>query len=203
MPNHGKDLLALNSVKIAEAKASSLTSNAYKRGVLSALPCLCPFEDCRRVICRPRELLTHIQNIHKELHMFWCPRCDTFFRRPGDLVRHRFYVHKIPEWSENLTTKVYTLGHSPVAFNAKKHFQNLSKADKTSTPYPKVAKKRRGSIISRNGEKKVALSGSPAGIPTTPTHVVAKRSLPIPVDVQPDLGTPFELATIDELLEGK
>jgi hypothetical protein len=44
---------------------------------------------------------------------------------------------------------------------------------------------------------------SPAGIPTTPTQVVAQRSLPIPVDVQPDLGTPFELATIDELLEGK
>ena len=90
-----------------------------------------------------------------------------------------------------------------MAFNAKKHFQSLSKADKTATPYPKVAKKRRGSIISRNGEKKVALSVSPAGIPTTPTQVVAQRSLPIPVDVQPDLGTPFELATIDELLEGK
>ena len=203
MPNHGKDLLALNSVKIAEAKASSLTSNAYKRGVLSALPCLCPFENCRRVICRPRELLTHIQNIHKERHMFWCTQCDTFFRRPGDFVRHRFYVHDVPEWSENLTTKVYTLTHNPVSFNAKTYFQKLSKAEKTATPYPKVAKKRRCPIISRNDGKKVALCGSTSGAPATPTHVVAKRSLPIPVDIQPDLGTPFEHATVEELLEGK
>ena len=202
MPNQGKDLMAQNLVKIAEARSASLTSSVYKRGVPSALPCLCPFEDCKKVICRPRDLLSHIQSIHKMRHMFWCPQCDTFFRRPGDLVRHGFYVHKIPEWSESLTTKVYTLGHSPPAFNAKKHFQSLSKADKISVPYPKVAKKRRGSIVSRNGEKKVALSGSPAGIPTAPTHVVAKRSLPIPVDVQPDLGTSFEAATIDELLEG-
>ena len=39
--------------------------------------------------------------------------------------------------------------------------------------------------------------------PATPTHVVAKRSLPIPVDIQPDLGTPFKHATVEELLEGK
>ena len=46
------------------------------------------------------------------------------------------------------------------------------------------------------------LSGTPTGIPTAPTPVVAKRSLPILVDVQPDLGTSFEVATIDELLAG-
>ena len=202
MPNQGKDLMAQNSVKIEEARSASLTSSIYKRGVPSALPCLCPLEDCGKVICRPRDLLSHIQSIHKLRHMFWCYQCDIFFPHPSDLERHGFYVHKIPEWTKSLSSKIYTLGHSPPPFNAKKYFQSLSKADKTSAPYPKVAKKRRGSIVSRNGEKKVALSGSPAEIPTASTHVVAKRSLPIPVDVQPDLGISFEAATIDELLEG-
>ena len=176
MPNQGKDLMAQNSVKIEEARSASLTFSVYKRGVPSALPCLCPLEDCKKVICRPRDLLSHIQSIHKLRHMFWCFQCDIFFPRPSDLERHGFYVHKIPEWTKSLSTKIYTLGHSPLPFNSKKYFQSLSKADKTSAPYPKVAKKQRGSIVGRNDEKKVALSGSPAGILTAPTTAVSDES---------------------------
>ena len=69
MPNQGKDLMAQNSVKIEEARSASLTSSIYKRGVPSALPCICPLEDCGKVISRPRELLSHIQAIHKLRHI--------------------------------------------------------------------------------------------------------------------------------------
>ena len=105
--------------------------------------------------------------------MFWCYQCDLFFPRPSDLERHGFYVHQIPEWStKSLSTKVYTLGHNPPSFNSKKYFQGLTKADRASAPYPKVAKKRRASIVFRNDEKKVKLSGTPTGVPTAPTLVV-------------------------------
>ena len=141
MPNQSEDLMAQNLLKIEEAKSASLTSSIYKRGVPSALPCICPLEDCGRVISRPRELLSHIQSIHKQRHMFWCCKCELFFPRPSDLERHGLYLHQIPEWStKSLSTKVYTLVDNPPPFNSKKYFQGLTKADRVSAPYPKVVK---------------------------------------------------------------
>ena len=141
MSSHSDDFMVQNLKKVEECKLASLNSVAYKRGVPSALSCKCLLEDCGKVISRPRDLLMHIKAAHKLEHLWWCYACDLFFPRVSDLERHGFYVHQIPEWSNtSLTTKEYTLKEQPPRFNAKKYFQGLTKADKVTAPYTKVAK---------------------------------------------------------------
>ena len=113
------------------------------------------------------------------------------------MERHGFYVHKIPEWTNtSLSTKEYTLKKQPPRFNAKKYFQGLTKAGKVTAPYPKVAKKRRALIVACNVVvKKVKLSDE--SVP-----IVAKRSLPIPVDVNTGVNDVGEVASVEELLAG-
>ena len=113
------------------------------------------------------------------------------------MERHGFYVHKIPEWTiTSLSTKEYTLKKQPPRFNAKKYFQGLTKAGRVTAPYPKVAKKRRASIVvCSDVVKKVKLSNE--SIP-----VVAKRSLPIPADVNTVANDVGEVASVDDLLAG-
>ena len=141
MPNQSEEVMAQNLLKIAEAKSASLSSSTYKRSVPSALPCTCTVEGCGKVISRPRELLAHIQKVHKLRHLFWCNKCDVFYSRPSDLERHGLYVHGIPEWSTSLSTKVYASAGKPPPFNAKPYFQGLGIAERLSAPYPKVPKK--------------------------------------------------------------
>jgi hypothetical protein len=72
----------------------------------------------------------------------------------------------------------------------------LTKAGKVTAPYPKVAKKRRASIVACSDVvKKVKLSDE--SIP-----VVAKRSLPIPADVNTGANDVGEVASVDDLLAG-
>ena len=81
MPNQSEEEMAGNVLTFLP----SLSSNTYKRSVPSAKPCKCTVEGCGKVISRPRELLTHIQKVHKLRHLFWCEKCDVFYVRPSDL----------------------------------------------------------------------------------------------------------------------
>ena len=150
----------------------------------------CPLEKCGKTISRPRDLLLHISATHRENHMWYCIVCEVFFPRVSDLVRHDFYVHSLPKWSDSshFTTAKFEKKEKPLAFNAKKYQRGLNKA---GLAIKVVAPKRRADGIADNVVKeKLKLSQETAG------PVLALRSVPIPVDVEE------EVATIDELLAG-
>ena len=107
MANKSGDLVVKNKRKMEECKLADLNTVEYKRGVPSALGCCCPLENCGKTISRPRDLLLHIKAAHKETHMWYCIVCEKFWPRVSDLVRHDFYVHSVPEWSDssNFTTE--------------------------------------------------------------------------------------------------
>ena len=109
--------------------------------------------------------------------MWYCIVYEVFFPRVSDLVRHDFFVHSVPEWSDSshFTTAKYESSEKPLAFNAKKYQRGLKKA---GLAIKVVAPKRRAEGIADNVVKKrLKLSQETAG------PVVALRSVPIPVDV--------------------
>ena len=190
MPNQSEEEMAGNVLTFLP----SLSSNTYKRSVPSAKPCKCTVEGCGKVISRPRELLTHIQKVHKLRHLFWCEKCDVFYVRPSDLQRHGLYVHGIPEWTTALSTKVYALSVEPPPFNSKSYFQGLGVAERLSAPYPKVPKKRRACVPISPPGKRVKLSEVPTGVFTTPPPVVAIQLSPMSVYTQTCLDTPSQVS---------
>ena len=107
--SNSDDLNSKNKKKIEEGKLAVLNTVEYKRGVPSALGVCCPLEKCEKIISRPRDLLLHISATHRETHIWYCLVCEVFFPRVSDLVRHDFYVHSVPEWSDSshFTTSKY------------------------------------------------------------------------------------------------
>ena len=141
MSNKSEAMLEQNRKKIEECRLSKLNSCAYKRGVPSALSCICPLENCGKTISRPRDLLIHIRAVHKLEHMWYCEICESFSPRVSDLVRHDLYVHKVAEWSNSshFTTKEFSSSKErPLPFKAKEYQRGLTKAGRALAPYPKV-----------------------------------------------------------------